>query len=131
MPQLGRATEMTCQFDTVVIGGGIVGTTAAYYLAKAGKRVALVEKGRINGEQSSRNWGAIRTQGRHPSEIPMMLDCLQIWRGIEAELNESVDWRQQGQMRVIYDRGMRDRAEAFMPIAREFGLTTQLLTRAK
>lgn len=119
---------MNRQFDTVVIGGGIVGTAAAYCLAKVGKRVALVEKGRINGEQSSRNWGAIRTQGRDPSEIPMMLDCLQIWRGIEAELGESVDWHQQGQMRVIYDRGMRERAEAFMPIAREFGLTTKLLT---
>ncbi|RWD52286.1 MAG: FAD-binding oxidoreductase [Mesorhizobium sp.] len=119
---------MTPRFDTVVIGGGIVGTTAAYYLAKAGKRVALVEKGRINGEQSSRNWGAIRTQGRDRSEIPMMLDCLDIWRGIETELGESVDWRQQGQMRVIYDDSMRARSEAFMPVAREFGLTTQLLT---
>lgn len=119
---------MNARFDTVVVGGGIVGTAAAYYLAKAGKRVALVEKGRVNGEQSSRNWGAVRTQGRDPSEIPMMLDCLEIWRGIEAELGESVDWREQGQMRVIYDRGMRERAEAFMPIAREFGLTTRILT---
>ncbi|RWE03432.1 MAG: FAD-binding oxidoreductase [Mesorhizobium sp.] len=119
---------MNQRFDTVVIGGGIVGTTAAYYLAKSGKRVALVEKGRINGEQSSRNWGAIRTQGRDPSEIPMMLDCLEIWRGIEAELGESLDWRQQGQMRVVYDEGMRERSEGFMPVAREFGLTTELLT---
>lgn len=122
---------MSAQVDTVIIGGGIVGTTAAYYLAKAGKRVTLLEKGRINGEQSSRNWGAVRTQGRDPSEIPMMLDCLEIWRGIEAELGESVDWRQQGQMRVIYDKGMRQRSEAFMPIARQFGLTTQLLTRSQ
>ncbi|TJV97100.1 MAG: FAD-binding oxidoreductase [Mesorhizobium sp.] len=120
---------MRFQFDTVVVGGGIIGTTAAYYLAKAGKRVALVEKGRIAGEQSSRNWGAIRSQGRDPSEIPMMLDCLEIWRGIEKELGESIDWRQQGQMRVIYDQGMRERSEAFMPVAREFGLTTELLTR--
>ncbi|MER9580728.1 FAD-binding oxidoreductase [Mesorhizobium sp. M0276] len=119
---------MNQRFDAVVIGGGIVGATTAYYLAKAGKRVALVEKGRINGEQSSRNWGAVRTQGRHSTEIPMMLDCLEIWRGIEAELGENVDWRQQGQMRLIYDRGMRERSEAFMPIAREFGLTTRLLT---
>jgi glycine/D-amino acid oxidase-like deaminating enzyme len=122
---------MRPKFDTVVIGGGIVGTTAAYYLAKAGKRVALIEKGRINGEQSSRNWGAVRTQGRDPSEMPMMLDCLDIWRGIERELGESVDWRQQGQMRVIYDKGMRERSEAFMPVAQDFGLTTQLLTRSQ
>ncbi|MDX8507271.1 NAD(P)/FAD-dependent oxidoreductase [Mesorhizobium captivum] len=122
---------MSSRFDTVVIGGGIVGTAAAYYLAKAGKRVALVEKGRINGEQSSRNWGAVRTQGRDPSEIPMMLDCLKIWRSIETELGENIDWRQQGQMRVIYDDAMRERSESFMPIAREFDLTTRLLSSSE
>ena len=37
-------------YDVVIIGGGIVGTSAAYYLAKSGIRVALVEKGRIAGE---------------------------------------------------------------------------------
>ena len=41
--------------DVVVIGGGIIGVFAAYYLARRGVSVALVEKGRVGAEQSSRN----------------------------------------------------------------------------
>jgi glycine/D-amino acid oxidase-like deaminating enzyme len=52
--------------DVVVIGGGVIGVCTALFLAEAGKRVVLLEKGRIAGEQSSRNWGWIRQQGRDP-----------------------------------------------------------------
>ncbi|HBT02380.1 MAG TPA: D-amino-acid oxidase, partial [Citreicella sp.] len=43
--------------DLVVIGGGILGVSAALWAAEQGHSVALLEKGRIAGEQSSRNWG--------------------------------------------------------------------------
>ncbi|MEM9639138.1 MAG: FAD-dependent oxidoreductase, partial [Pseudomonadota bacterium] len=46
--------------DVVVIGGGVIGVSTALFLARAGQRVVLLEKGRIAGEQSSRNWGWIR-----------------------------------------------------------------------
>ena len=36
---------LPAQADVVVIGGGIVGAAAAYFLAKRGRSVALVEKG--------------------------------------------------------------------------------------
>jgi len=54
-----------------VIGGGIIGSAATYYLAKLGLSVALIEKGHIAGEQSSRNWGWCRQQGRDRAEIPL------------------------------------------------------------
>lgn len=46
--------------DVALIGGGIVGTASAYYLARRGLRVALVEKGHVACEQSSRTWGWCR-----------------------------------------------------------------------
>ena len=61
--------------DVVVIGGGVIGVCTALFLAEAGKRVVLLEKGRIAGEQSSRNWGWIRQQGRDPDEIPIMAEA--------------------------------------------------------
>ena len=57
--------------DVVVIGGGIIGVFTAYYLARRGISVALVEKGRIGAEQSSRNWGWCRQQNRDARELPM------------------------------------------------------------
>lgn len=119
---------MNRAYDVVVIGGGIVGASAAYFLTKAGRRVALVEKGRIAGEQSSRNWGAIRVQGRNRVEIPLMLDCIDIWRNLESELGESVDWTQQGQMLVAYDEKHLARLEALIPTAKEFGIPSRILS---
>jgi glycine/D-amino acid oxidase-like deaminating enzyme len=57
--------------DVVIIGGGIVGTATAYYLAKRGLSVALLEKGYIGCEQSTRNWGWCRQQNRDPREMPL------------------------------------------------------------
>ncbi|MFD1809201.1 FAD-dependent oxidoreductase [Gemmobacter lanyuensis] len=48
--------------DVVVIGGGVIGVMTAWFLAEAGQRVVLCEKGRIAGEQSSRNWGWIASR---------------------------------------------------------------------
>ena len=56
--------------DAVVIGGGVIGVSSAYHLARKGLSVALVEKGHVAGEQSSRNWGWCRQQGRARAEIP-------------------------------------------------------------
>ena len=52
-------TPLPEKVDVVVIGAGIIGASTAYYLAKRGISVALCEKGRIAGEQSSRNWGFV------------------------------------------------------------------------
>lgn len=63
MPAPLKFVHTTCELpdaaDAVVIGGGIIGVFSAYYLARRGLKVALVEKGRIGAEQSSRNWGLV------------------------------------------------------------------------
>ena len=64
----------TTPTGVVVIGGGIIGVSAALTLAERGIAVTLCEKGEIGGEQSSRNWGWCRQQGRDPREIPSLLN---------------------------------------------------------
>ena len=82
--------------DAVVIGGGIIGTFTAYYLAKRGLKVALVEKGVIAGEQSSRNWGWCRQQNRDERELPLATKALDLWEQFGAESGENTGFRRCG-----------------------------------
>src|SRR5258708_17465055 len=75
--------------DVVIIGGGIIGTSAALFLAQRGVATVLCEKGHIAGEQSSRNWGWCRKMVRDPRELPLIIESLRLWQGgnhtVEAE----------------------------------------------
>jgi glycine/D-amino acid oxidase-like deaminating enzyme len=68
--------------DVVIVGGGIAGVSTLLALAEQGVLAVLVEKGRLAGEQSSRNWGFCRTQGRDQAEVPLALvgvHCPRSW----------------------------------------------------
>ncbi len=71
--------------DVVVIGAGVIGVMTAWHLRRRGLRVAVCEKGRVAGEQSSRNWGWVRQQGRDPAELPIMIEASRMWDGLAAE----------------------------------------------
>jgi glycine/D-amino acid oxidase-like deaminating enzyme len=85
--------------DVVVIGGGVIGVTSALCLAEAGHTVALFEKGRIAGEQSSRNWGWIRQLGRDDAEMPIMMEATRLWQGMADRIGADVGYRAEG---IIY-----------------------------
>ena len=82
--------------DIVVIGGGIIGVCTALFLAREGHSVTLLEKGRIAAEQSSRNWGWIRQQGRDPDEMPIMAEAQALWRDLAGQTNVDIGLRQGG-----------------------------------
>ncbi len=116
--------------DCVVIGGGVIGVSAALFLARAGQRVVLIEKGRIAGEQSSRNWGWVRVQGRDPAEIPIALEAQRHWRALAPELDTDIGLVQGGVAFLANQPKDMARFEAWMPFAKEHGLSTTLLDQA-
>jgi glycine/D-amino acid oxidase-like deaminating enzyme len=84
--------------SVAIIGGGIIGASTALELADRGVDVALFEKGHIAGEQSSRNWGWCRQMGRDPREIPLILESLKIWHGLDARIEGETGFTQCGIM---------------------------------
>jgi len=113
--------------DVAIVGGGIVGCSAAYYLARRGVSVALFEKGRIAGEQSGRNWGWVRQQGRSPVELPLMMQSLELWKGLRTELDEDLGFQQGGSLYLAEDETQLAGLAPWLDIAREHGLDTRLL----
>ncbi len=114
--------------DVIVIGGGIVGLSTAYFLARRGVRVILLDKGRLGGEQSSRNWGFVRQQGRDPAELPMSALSNRIWRGIARELDSDVEWVQGGNLAIAHDADDMDRYAEGAATARAAGIDTRVVT---
>jgi glycine/D-amino acid oxidase-like deaminating enzyme len=92
-------SDMPAKTTVVVIGGGIIGVSTALELAERGVPVVLLEKGIIAGEQSSRNWGWCRQMGRDSREIPLVLESLKIWRGMNERVGAETGYRQSG---IIY-----------------------------
>ena len=114
--------------DVVVIGGGIIGIAAAYFLAKKRLRVAVVEKGHVAGEQSSRNWGWCRTQGKPLVEVPLSKTSLSIWDGLSAELGLDTGFKRSGVLLVTQDPAELAAWETWTEQARDFQIPGQILT---
>ncbi len=113
--------------DVVVIGGGVIGVSTALFLARAGISVVLLEKGRIAGEQSSRNWGWIRVQGRDPAEIPIAQEAQRLWPQLAAEVDTDIGLTQGGVAYLARDEAEMGRFTTWMKAAAPFGVSTQLL----
>jgi glycine/D-amino acid oxidase-like deaminating enzyme len=117
--------------DVVVIGGGIVGVSAAYWLARAGHRVALLEKGRVAGEQSGRNWGFVRQQGRDAAELPLARESLAMWDRLGNEMGGDTGFRRTGVLYVTDKPDAAARWEAYVARARPLGIESRMLSPAQ
>jgi len=115
----------------VVIGGGIVGVSAAFFLAKAGIPVALCEKGHIAGEQSSRNWGWTRVMGRDEKEIPLGQASLALWRQMNELTGRETGFRQCGILYACDDQRALDEFLQWKDIANTYQVETRTLTGAQ
>ncbi|MEX0347801.1 MAG: NAD(P)/FAD-dependent oxidoreductase [Paracoccaceae bacterium] len=115
----------------VVVGGGIIGVMSAYFLAKKGLRPVLLEKGRIAGEQSARNWGWVRQMGRDPAELPIMVEANRIWRELQAEGPDDLGLRPCGLTYVAQSDKQLAAFEAWLPHALENGVDSRMLSSAE
>jgi glycine/D-amino acid oxidase-like deaminating enzyme len=117
--------------DVVIIGGGVIGVMTAWFLAERGLRVTLCEKGRIAGEQSSRNWGWVRQQGRDPAELPIMIEAMRIWKSLAQEFGEGLGFRQEGAVYLAKTEAEMAGFAAWLPYAQMHGLDTTMQSKAQ
>ena len=89
--------------DVVIIGGGIVGTATAYYLAKSGrKNVIVVEKNTVCSGSTGRCGAGIRAQWGLELNCRMALSCLDTFEQLDEELGLPTGLNQGGYLLVAY-----------------------------
>jgi glycine/D-amino acid oxidase-like deaminating enzyme len=120
--------ELPDSTDVLVVGGGIAGAAMAYYLARGGVDVVLVERGELNREASGTNAGSFHLQlaihqlsgqgaeadrRRLLGEARLSLEAFAVWRDLARELDGPLDvhltggWmvaETDGQLRTLHEK---------------------------
>ena len=123
--------HLPASVDVVIVGGGIVGVTTAYYLAKKGVSVALVEKGYLACEQSSRTWGWCRQQNRDPREMEISSLAMRLWDNFAAELDRDLGFRRCGLFYATDNPAVLAQWADWQPFGRANNVITHVLTGAE
>jgi len=92
--------------DVLIIGGGIAGVTAAYFLARLGGSVRLLEKSTVSSHQSSRNWGFVRRQGCDPLELPLAQKSSLAWRALKVGIGDPLTLARAGLVNLAANETM-------------------------
>ena len=115
--------------DVIVIGGGIIGCSIAYYLEKKGKNVLVLEgSDHIGNGGSSRNGGGVRQSGRDPRELPLVMYGIKnLWPTLSEELEVDCEYHQDGNLRLGKTEEHRKILEGLCERAQAVGLDVNMI----
>jgi glycine/D-amino acid oxidase-like deaminating enzyme len=142
-PAMRASQGKRMKTDVLIVGGGLAGSATAYYLAREGVAVTLIERGSLNGRASGANAGSIHVQIPYPEYVelgpgwargfapvlPMMRDSVAMWAGLGKELGTDLEVALTGgllvaeteaQLRIVAEKAALERAH---------GIETRMLGR--
>jgi glycine/D-amino acid oxidase-like deaminating enzyme len=128
----------------LVVGGGITGTATAYYLARQGADVVLVERGDLNEQASGRNAGGLHAQVPHAMisqfgeswadgfrpALSLLLDSIGLWQRLADELDADLEVATNGGLLIAENDEQLRVLERKVAIERRFGIPSEILSGA-
>ena len=117
------------EVDVVILGGGIVGASAALALSRQGRSVALLERDFCGSHSSGVNYGGVRRQGRPLSQLPLSQRAHGIWARLPELIGIDGEYQRSGHLKLA--RSLDDLAalQAYADSSQGFGLDLQVLDR--
>ncbi len=115
------------KFDVAVIGAGITGVATAYALAKGGAKVVLIDRFGPAAMASGWTLAGVRQSGRHPAELPLAMEAVEIWRTLHEELGAPTQYRRKGNLRLARNADEYEQIRAMVASQQASGLDLTFL----
>lgn len=117
--------------QVIVLGGGLMGTSTAFFLARRGVKVRLIERGYIGTGATVASFGNIRRTGRNLNQLPLAARSLALWNQSQELLGRDVEFRATGHLRLIFNAEARSDMQTFAEAARPWGFDIDQLEPAE
>jgi sarcosine oxidase, subunit beta len=115
--------------DVLVLGGGLMGTSAAFFLRRQHRRsVTLLERELVGRQASGTNFGNVRRQGRDLAQIPLANRARAVWGRVRELLGEDLEFVPFGHLRVCYTEAQAAVLERHAREVKPLGLELELFT---
>ncbi|MFC5738815.1 NAD(P)/FAD-dependent oxidoreductase [Sinirhodobacter huangdaonensis] len=135
---------MARNFDTIVIGGGLLGCSTAWMIAREGGRVLLVERDQINQHASGSNAGSLHFQLEYrmiergteaalkaAEAMPLHLQAAELWSALPALCGETIEVKQTGGLMIAENAEQVALLEKKTALERSWGLDNRMIDRAE
>ncbi len=114
-----------------VLGGGLMGTATAFFLARRGAKVTLIERGHIGAGATVASFGNIRRSGRYLPQMPLAHRSVALWGQLQHLLGQDVEFRATGHLRLIFAPKGLSLMRKFRQEAKDWGLDLEELSASE
>ncbi|MCU9953255.1 MULTISPECIES: NAD(P)/FAD-dependent oxidoreductase [Burkholderia] len=114
-------------YDVAIVGGGLVGASAALALTRRGLRVGLFERRDCGAQASGVNYGGVRCQGRPAEQLPLALRARRIWDRLPEQIGIDGEFVVSGHLRLARSDADLDALDAYAALAGEHGLPLHVM----
>ncbi|RUP35670.1 MAG: FAD-binding oxidoreductase [Curvibacter sp.] len=121
----------TLDCDVLVVGGGIVGSSAALALARGGSRVVLIERDLCGSRSSGVNFGGVRRQGRPLNQLPLAQRAHGIWGRLTELIGIDGEYQRSGHLKLARSEADLASLERYREQSAAFDLGLQVLGRTE
>ena len=116
--------------DVAIVGGGIVGASAALALRRMGLSVTVLERDFCGSRSSGVNYGGVRRQGRSLAQLPLAQRAHGIWGRLSEWTGHSGEYIRSGHLKIARSDADLASLEAYRERSRGFGMDLQMLGAA-
>ncbi|HEX9132840.1 MAG TPA: FAD-dependent oxidoreductase [Ktedonobacteraceae bacterium] len=129
MPVDETTTNTTTEI--LIIGGGVTGTSTAYFLAQAGHEVTLLERSELASEASGLNAGTLWQAGWGASpdlSSTLSMGGLELFKTLQFDLGYEIEFRQSGALKAIQTEEQLDFLQKEVQRLKSQGYSLEILT---